>query len=94
VNSSHQTSYIKLQHELSSSCTFNPIDSAVCAPAAAVEYSGPEPGKGQHRYVLLLFQQPSFQSITPPSKRANFQTKQVGCHAQHCTLFISLSGSS
>jgi phosphatidylethanolamine-binding protein (PEBP) family uncharacterized protein len=42
-----------------------------------VEYSGPEPGKGQHRYVLLLFQQPGFQSITPPSKRANFQTKQV-----------------
>ncbi|WIA10772.1 hypothetical protein OEZ85_010941 [Tetradesmus obliquus] len=41
-----------------------------------VGYSGPEPGKGQHRYVLLLFQQPSFQSITPPTKRANFQTKQ------------------
>jgi hypothetical protein len=42
-----------------------------------VGYSGPEPGKGQHRYVLLLFQQPSFQTIEPPSKRANFQTKQV-----------------
>eukprot|EP00879_Flechtneria_rotunda_P003140 GHRR01003362.1.p1 GENE.GHRR01003362.1~~GHRR01003362.1.p1 ORF type:complete len:134 (+),score=30.78 GHRR01003362.1:318-719(+) len=41
-----------------------------------VEYSGPEPGKGEHRYVVLLFQQPGFQQIKPPSKRANFQTKQ------------------
>jgi protein FLOWERING LOCUS T len=41
-----------------------------------VEYSSPEPGKGQHRYVVLLFQQPSFQKIEPPAKRAYFQTKQ------------------
>ena len=41
-----------------------------------VEYMYPEPGKGEHRYVVLLFQQPGFQSIPPPAKRAYFQTKQ------------------
>eukprot|EP00775_Hariotina_reticulata_P005857 gene5857-6098_t len=41
-----------------------------------VEYSGPEPGKGQHRYAVLLFEQPGFQEIEPPAKRAYFQTKQ------------------
>jgi hypothetical protein len=43
-----------------------------------VEYMGPEPGKGTHRYALLMFEQPSFQKIEPPAKRAYFQTKQVG----------------
>lgn len=40
-----------------------------------VEYMGPEPGKGTHRYALLMFEQPGFQQITPPTKRAYFQTK-------------------
>lgn len=43
-----------------------------------VEYMGPEPGKGEHRYTLLMFEQPGFQKIEPPAKRAYFQTKQVG----------------
>lgn len=42
-----------------------------------VEYMGPEPGKGTHRYALLMFEQPGFQKIEPPAKRAFFQTKQV-----------------
>lgn len=41
-----------------------------------VEYMGPEPGKGTHRYALLMFEQPGFQQIKAPSKRAYFQTKQ------------------
>jgi hypothetical protein len=40
-----------------------------------VEYMQPEPGKGEHRYVILLFQQPHYQTIPPPAKRARFQTK-------------------
>lgn len=58
--------------------------SAVLSAAAAVwqgdfvvEYMGPEPGKGTHRYALLMFEQPGFQQITPPTKRAFFQTKHV-----------------
>jgi hypothetical protein len=39
----------------------------------------PEPGKGTHRYALLMFEQPNFQQIEPPTKRAYFQTKQVRC---------------
>jgi len=47
-----------------------------------VEYMGPEPGKGTHRYALLMFEQPGFQQIKAPSKRAYFQTKQVGGQTQ------------
>lgn len=42
-----------------------------------VEYMGLEPGKGTHRYAVLMFEQPGFQKIEPPAKRAYFQTKQV-----------------
>lgn len=42
-----------------------------------VDWMGPEPGKGKHRYALLMFEQPSFQTIEPPTKRAYFQTKHV-----------------
>jgi hypothetical protein len=42
-----------------------------------VGWMGPEPGKGTHRYALLMFEQPGFQTIEPPTKRAYFQTKHV-----------------
>lgn len=32
-----------------------------------------EPGQGTHRYAFLVYQQPGYQSIEPPAKRANFQ---------------------
>lgn len=41
-----------------------------------VEYMPPEPAQGLHRYVFLLFKQPNYQTISPPAKRINFQTKQ------------------
>ena len=37
------------------------------------EYMGPEPGRGTHRYAILLFEQPGFQEIVPPTKRAYFK---------------------
>jgi hypothetical protein len=40
----------------------------------------PTPTPRPHRYALLLFEQPGFQQIDPPAKRANFQTKEV-CHS-------------
>lgn len=49
-----------------------------------MEYMGPEPGKGTHRYALLMFEQPSFQQITPPTKRAYFQTKHVSMAGRLC----------
>jgi hypothetical protein len=56
-----------------------------------VPWMSPEPGKGTHRYALLMFEQPSFQQIEPPTKRAYFQTKQVRmalCHSGYDTPAI------
>lgn len=49
------------------------LDDADCP----VEYMVDEPGQGTHRYALLCYKQPGFQSIEPPpAKRVNFQTKE------------------
>lgn len=53
------------------------VAAAACQGDFVVEYMGPESGKGTHRYALLMFEQPGFQQITTPKKRAFFQTKHV-----------------
>ena len=37
------------------------------------EVHAQEPGQGTHRYAFLVYQQPGYQSVEPPAKRANFQ---------------------
>ena len=64
---------ISCVHSRRSACSLRTL---LAAAHTSVEYSFAEPGKGEHRYVLLLFKQPSLQQIQPPTTRAYFQTKQ------------------
>jgi len=41
-----------------------------------VEYMLDEPGQGTHRYALLCYRQPSYQTLQPPAKRIDFQTRE------------------
>lgn len=38
-----------------------------------------EPGSGTHRYALLAYKQPRYQTIEPPAKRASFQVCALAC---------------
>lgn len=41
-----------------------------------MEYRGPTPPVGNHRYIFTLFEQPAEVSVAPPSSRASFTTKE------------------
>ncbi|OAY75539.1 Protein MOTHER of FT and TF 1, partial [Ananas comosus] len=63
-------------------CNFSGAATTAAAGQEVVEYMGPQPPVGIHRYVLVLFEQKSqLASVASPAARPNFNTRVFA--AQH-----------